>query len=932
MSAIATIDRPGVQVIQQFSTATPTVVTPALPANVLGPAFQVVEAVDDQGALVSSSLITQPARLTTTYVTTPFEYASIGTESLVLSINNGAAVTFTFPTGPNLTAAEVVDFINTQATPGLAARVEVSGTQQRVVLETTLTGENASLLVDPTTTAAVLTAFGFTAGNIDRGSSGYVNSQALRLQEVDYPDPRSNLAELDVDYDTVRVFINNGTNTLTEVSRTSTLLQGATSAVAVVDDGDGDNLSPFLSFASADFTASPAAAAATGNADLTGVTFPGDVQGRALVVSVDGGEFQTILFTASTTDAATLVSDINGVLGGSVASLNGNFLELTSPSSNGGIESSIQLDKVQSDATLLTTLGLTDTGSPFESLDLVRGTAFVPFVGDEVWVDGVRVGTITEIPAGTTDRLRLNVEQLLSFTGTTWYIRALGLDNSASTSTRPSTDLVVDDNTGTFTVKAGLFFDTAGVPTAVGPLATYVAYTALRLDVSPSGEEFNLLRFGTTTALSEALSPVDTQNPLGLGLFLAMLNAPGVEVTGLGVGDVSDSEPEGTLLAYTAGFEYLESKDVYAIAPLTQALAVGQVGQTHVSELSEPENGLERVLLFNPPRPTRQADTVVASSATGNVSGPPTDVVSTGIANLQALLAAAGTPGPTFTEADGVYLELENDTNKYLVQSVSGDQVTLNNGPLSASNTEFFDNAGSPIFTSIVVDRPHTVKILGGALGSLTDEAVAYGAIAQGFQDRRVVCTAPDTAVVTIDGLDTTVPGYYLNAALAGRMSAVFPQQGLTEDVLVGFQTVRGSQDRYGELQLKIMSGAGLWIFYQDGEAGTGPVRTRQQLTTDMSSVTTREDSIRRVLDFTSKTFRAALRTFIGQFNVTTAVQDAINSTLDGVGRFLVRLGVLLAFSVDNIRQSTSNPDELEVDVTVTVPVPLNRIRLTLIV
>ena len=126
--ATLTIDRPGVQVIQEFQTVSPTILTPALPANIMGPCFQVVEAVDDEGALVSDALITLPARLTALWVTSPYEYASVGAADLVLSVNNGAPVTITFPTGPNLTAAEVADAINTAAIPGLIAEVEVMGT------------------------------------------------------------------------------------------------------------------------------------------------------------------------------------------------------------------------------------------------------------------------------------------------------------------------------------------------------------------------------------------------------------------------------------------------------------------------------------------------------------------------------------------------------------------------------------------------------------------------------------------------------------------------------------------------------------------------------------------------------------------------------------------------------------------------------------
>ncbi len=1035
---ITPLDRPGVQVIQEFQSANPTILVPTMPACIMGPAYQVVEAVQDDGSLNSEALISMPARLTGTWLTTPFEYAGMGGNDLVLSVNNRAEQTITFSGSGALTATQVADEINTAAIPGLLALVETSGTQQRLVIYTTLTGDQASLAVGSGTTAGVLTALGFTSGYTARGWSGYNNYFQLRPQIADYPDPRSNLAELDIDYETVRVFINDGAGNVFEALRTESFLDGATAAVTVADDGDGDNLSPYIDIASAVFVpqaaqlvgtvdwtgltypgdfgtftleiivdgspitvtfaspgtagaaataidtalgvngsaalngsnqivitsattganssveigdggtinettlgipigayagGTPAPARAQGTQDLTALTFATDVHSRVFRMSLNGDAHQTLTMPVSIAAAADIVTAINGLWGAGTAALNdANQLVLNAPDSFGGRESVIRIDKDASDATLLNNLGLGDSGDPFETVSAIYGGAFAPLVGDELWVDGIRLGEITEIPVSPTNRLRIETEQLLTFTGSSWRIQAKGLDNGVATATRPSSDLIVDENSGSVTVKHNLFRESDGDVTLAGPLNTYLAYTALRLDVSPAAADFSLLRYGTTTALAAAMSPLDTQNPLGLGMYFAILNAPGVEVTGLGVSDASDTEPNGTLAAYTSGFEYLESKDVYAIAPLTHDTTVGQVGEVHAETLSEPENGLERLVILNPSRPTRKSDTLVASGALGNVSGAPTDDVQTGIANLQALLAALGLPGPSYTISNGVFLNFEDDTNNYLVESVVGGVVTINDGPFVSGNDDNFyhDAAGGSVFASAVVDRPFTVKIRGAALANLTEEATAYGEIAQGISNRRVIATAPDQAKATIDGLETVIDGFYLSAGLAGKISSKNPQQPLTEESLTGYTGVVGSSDRYGEMQLKIMSGGGLFIFYQ--EEGQQVVKIRQQLTTDMSTVEKRELSILTALDFTSKFIRTGLRNFIGRFNITTNIRDAISITLDGLGAFLLRQGVLGSFDVNAIRQSETEPDVLEIDVTLGVLYPLNKIRVTLVV
>lgn len=1034
--ASTTIERPSVQVIQEFRSVAATVLTPTMPACAVGPCNQVIEAVQDDGSLNAEARISMPARIPFAYVSTPFEYSSIGTDTLEVSVSNAAAEQVVFPTGPNLTVDQVVDTINGAEIPGLLALVETSGTQKRAVVYTTASGENASLEVGAGTSADVLTAFGITRGARNIGASGYNNFWSLRMGTPDYPDPRGIIDQVSIDYDTVRVFLNDGSGTIREALRTESFLDGATSAVTIQDDGDGDNLSPYLNFASAVFRdgaavltgtvdwttltypaafgtftlelivngvtvtvtfASPgnAAAAASaintalgvngtctlngsnqpvitsalsgvsssveigsagtinettiglvagryasgkpgraraqGNTDLTAVTYSTQVQGRVLRMSIDGEQFQQLVFSSSVTSAALTVAAINALWGTGTAVLNGpNNLVLRSQATFGGAESEVRIDKTVSDATLLTALGLTGSGAPFNTVSVINGTAFAPIVGDEVWVNGVRLGEITEVPVTPTNRLRISAEQLLTFSGSTWYVVAKGLDNQAATASRPSSDLRVDATSGSVRVKTGLFRETGGTVTQAGPLSTYLAYNALRLDVSPAGEDFNLLRFGTTTELEAALSPLDTQNPLGLGMYFAMLNAPGVEITGLGVDETSDTEPDGSIDSYTRAFEYLESKDVYAIAPLTHDNTVGQIVQLHVDELSKPENGLERIALVNPLRPTRKSNTLVASSATANVAGAPTDTVSTGIADLQAKLAALGKPGPSYTQDDAVFLEFEDDTNHYLVASVSGGTVVVNNGPLTQTDGFFFDGENSSVFTEAIVDRPVSVFIRGGTLGNRTEEADAYADIARGYADRRVICMAPDTAKATLDGLETEVEGYYLCAGMAGVMSAVSASQPLTNRSLAGFTGVLGSQDRYSEMQLKILSGGGLWVMVQ--ESDTAPVTTRHQLTTDMSSIQKREASITRAVDFTAKFFRTGLKNFIGGFNITTTIQDAISIVLEGLAAVLIKNGILGSVEISAVRQSASAPDTLEIDVLLGVLYPLNYIRLTLVI
>lgn len=1032
MATPNTLPRPGVKVFTEFRTTSPTLVTPQMPACVIGIAKEIVEAILNDGTLNSESLIAMPARVEFPFVSTPFEYTTLGSLTLQLSINNGPTQTITFPASPaNPTVDEVKAYIDSLAIVGLLVDVEESGAQKRLVLRTVSTGPFASLAVMGGTGLTVLNLRG--AGYTEVGRGGYNNYFKVNFGLPNYPDPRENLDELTIDYSTVRLFIATGGGQFVEVDTESTFLRGATAAVSVFDDGDGDNLSPYLTFAGQNFTdgaavltgsvdlsttfaalngtsaifsmdgaagvtvnfAGNASAAdviadintafgttvatlGTGNVlvltstttgpgstfertggtapsgdlglaigayaagrrsrarhagsvDLTGITYGGGgpfaSPGLSLIMSFDGEPEQTLLLGPTLANAAAVVTAINAKWqvpsGAAVASLNGaNQLVLRSPTTQGGEESVIRINAL---STALATLGLT--------AGRYVGNPYAPAIGDEVYGDGVRLGVITEVaPAGVVTRLRLDVEFLLTRTWVNFYIKALDLTGPA-TSTRPSADLQVDSNSGEVLVKHELFRSPAGLPSAAVDFGVYLGFTALRRDVA-AGADASLLRIGDLTGLEDQLSPVNPENPLGLGMYFAILNAPGLETFGLGVGEASEDEVFGTLDAWAEAFEFVESKDVYAIAPLTHAPAVFDLAAAHVDAMSDPEIGLERVVFLNPSRPTRQANTIVGSGSLGNSTGG-VSTFDTGLANLPALLAAAGYPAPPYDIDDRIVLKLDDDTNNYLVTGVAGSVVTVSTGAIAAGSEEdntdgFYFDGSSPAFPDPIVDRPFTVFVRGLPLANLTEEAIAYAAIPQGYQNRRMMFVTPDQARATIDGLEQAIDGFYACAALAGATAAKNPSAPMTEVGIRGFTGLIGATDRYGEIQYRIMDGGGLWNLYQ--EASGQPIKTRHQLTSDVSTIEKREFSILTALDYTAKFYRGVLRNFIGRNNITANLLAAVSTTCEGANSFLTTQGVLATIKVERLVQNPDQKDSLLLDLAIGVLYPCNEIKVTLII
>jgi hypothetical protein len=227
--------------------------------------------------------------------------------------------------------------------------------------------------------------------------------------------------------------------------------------------------------------------------------------------------------------------------------------------------------------TALPTLGLTLGTTAYGALGKTT-------VGDELFIDGISAGIIIGVaPGGQVDTLKINVQlPITTDEGTHWYIIAKNLVVGAVN--RPTPDLVVGSDV-TVTLKNSLLRDTTGnpLPPTQGRAPVYASYMAIRKDLTSVAANASLIRIDNQTQLESVMAPVSTTNPLALGMFFALVNAPGVQITGLGVDAVSASEPFGTADAFARAAEFLEAFEVYALAPLTHEQTVGQIFNTHVN-------------------------------------------------------------------------------------------------------------------------------------------------------------------------------------------------------------------------------------------------------------------------------------------------------------------------------------------------------------
>lgn len=675
-----------------------------------------------------------------------------------------------------------------------------------------------------------------------------------------------------------------------------------------IDDGDADTQTPYIRVENADFTAAAAAASVTGTLDLT-ADFPYSLDGLTFELGEDGTHLQTVEFTAAAVDIATVVSEINAVMGAGFASNAANYLKFTSSTS--GYESKIYLGN----GTAQRNLGhLTNTS--------YYGTAFVPVPGDELWQNGSRVAEITQVaPGGNVDRLKLATEISTSYAKAHCYIIAKDLTGAAS---RPTADLASDGYY--FDVKHDIVRDYSGQPSAAGG-QLLVSYQGLRKDVTPEADDPSLLIFNTTSEVEATIPPMDDTNPLALAAYYGLLNAPATQIAAIGVAETSADYADGTLEGYAACLEFLEAYDVYSLVPLTQETDVHGAVLTHALAMSDPLQKMERIGIVNPALPTREMDTVVVSGNEGE-STATLNQFETAVPDLVTLLVTEGVNPAALAYTDGVYLDIERNSLRYNLSSVVGTIATVRVTFGAGENTDnFFTTTNLP--TDLLAES-FSVKIRGAEISTKDEQVEAYYYRAKGYASRRMVQVVPDRVVATVSGVDKNLPAYYMAAAVGGQIGQQNPSQPMTKLPVTGFKGLQHSFPYFNQTQLNQIAAGGNYIFVQDTSGG--PIYCRHQLTTDTTSIKTRELSITKAVDYAAKYYRLTVKGFAGPYNITPETYDALAMAMQAATENLIEDKVIYGAEVGAPTQSTSEEDKTEIQVALTVFTPNNTITITLVV
>lgn len=210
---------------------------------------------------------------------------------------------------------------------------------------------------------------------------------------------------------------------------------------------------------------------------------------------------------------------------------------------------------------------------------------------------------------------------------------------------------------------------------------------------------------------------------------------------------------------------------------------------------------------------------------------------------------------------------------------------------------------------SNVRNQAERTAFLGFASGVSPSSAQS---VARGLKSNRMVAVYPDTAVITLtnelgETFSVAISGVFLAAAVVG--SAANP----AFDVATPYTRRRiGAIDRLlrnlQPLEANQIAVAGITVI----EDLNPVIRIRQGLTTNMDNILTRLPTVTQISDFNNQSLRATLDGYIGLKNLGSRTGE-IETSVTALNKSLIQSEILSAVAGLKVRQDTTDPTAIRV-------------------
>lgn len=393
---------------------------------------------------------------------------------------------------------------------------------------------------------------------------------------------------------------------------------------------------------------------------------------------------------------------------------------------------------------------------------------------------------------------------------------------------------------------------------------------------------------------------------LAYALTKALANCNGTAVKFIAVADGSET-------AWLSAIEKSrERADVYGFVPLTKDVAIQQLVSAHVNDLSSPEGGRWRVAWFSA---EEQTESNIVSATNGTINDDPSTAI---LAYTKVVCVGAGFVTKGVRAGDEVRTNFAPAVDGFESCSVFVVDRVINNDELVV--------LAGPTAAITVPQRIEIWRTL--TAQDRTDDLVLSNA----WASKRVRNVFPGE----VEAAEGSVDSMFLAAAYAGLRSGVAPHQGLTNVAIQGFTGVSRTRSFYTRSQLDQLANAGYFIVTQSFT--TGDIYARKQITTDVTSVDTVEDSVVATDDAIAYAYLNTIAAYIGKTNVTDSNLSAIATDIEATTDFLRNRGftqklggLLVSATIKSLRRHSVYVDRLVVVMDVTRPAPLNNAELYLV-
>jgi len=518
--------------------------------------------------------------------------------------------------------------------------------------------------------------------------------------------------------------------------------------------------------------------------------------------------------------------------------------------------------------------------------------------GDEVLVDGELIGTVVgfadyvdgdySIQNGI---LILDTEVSNTYDKSAWFVKAKNLQPTDATNVRPRADLYVDGADGWYTLKDNVVTDYAGHPVDTTNLV-YIGYTALRADIGD-----DIVAYNTLEDVEANLGPISIENPFGLMFYLALSESQGQTVTGIAVKDFSSTEPDGTETSYAYALEVLTSKNVNRLVSGSQRQEINELFDAHGAEMFEQEYSRGRLLYYGELLPSEMPPTVIGSGNSNSAGGADAQVTfDSNDVVVEDVIRDAGIDPNTLTVADGVFISVVGSTDKYVLQAVNGQIVTVKTTGfvLGENDDDFWSRDNFPA----LIDQTASLYVRGDLIEDRDAEIDALVMMASHYTYDGSHFIQPDSCAITLYGVDYRVDNRYLAAIVAGGSSRLRASKSLNGMQLYEANVVYGSNDRYSQEQLNIAQGGG--VFWIENYKGATEVRMQVTCTTERSNIIAAKVYL---LDYWRLLFKDYFRTE----EISTQLQENLSTKIEGGVEALLRARIVKEFDFLRIEQ---DPDD----------------------